>query len=61
MVEMIRIVNITNTFFIALSISWMVLYQKKYDSFKDDKVLLFVSIMNVVASFINVIAMLWID
>jgi len=57
MVNLIQIINITNTFFLALCISWMVLFQQKYKWFKDDKVLVFVSIMNVVLSLINVIAM----
>jgi len=60
MVEAIQLVNVTNTFFIALTISWMVLFQKKYDSFKDDKCLLFVSIVNVVMTLINLlVTTLW--
>jgi fucose permease len=51
------IVNTTNIFFVALTIGRLILFQDKYEAFKDDKLLVFLSIANVITSLLTILLM----
>jgi len=56
-VTMLDIASITNIFFIALTICRMIFFQDKYKSFKEDKILVVLGVLNLITALINVLAM----